>query len=89
MQSDDPEDFLLPVETVLDDIPALALTDEEISRVRQGQSMRFIARQDIDRFDVAGINETTDMVLAIGNDKPIALLRKDGVTLHPVRLFNL
>lgn len=88
-QSSDPDRFLLPVETVLDDIPALALTDDEISRIKQGQTLKLLSRQDISRLDIAGIDETTDLVLAIGDNKPLALLQKDGIQLHPVRVFNL
>ncbi len=89
VQSSDPDRYLLPVETVLDDIPALALTDDEISRIKQGQTLRLLSRQDIDRLDIAGIDETTDLILAIGDNKPLALLQKDGIELHPVRVFNL
>ena len=89
MLSSDPDLYVLPVETVLDDIPALALTDDEIERIRHGQNIRLLSRQDVDRLDVAGIDEMTDLILAIGNNKPIALLKKDGIELHPMRLFNL
>jgi tRNA pseudouridine55 synthase len=88
-QSPDPDRFLLPVETVLDDIPALALTDDEISRIKQGQTLKLLSRQDIGRLDIAGIDETTDLILAIGDNKPLALLERDGIELHPVRVFNL
>jgi len=81
--------YLLPVETVLDDIPALALTDDEIIRIKQGQDIQLLSRQDIDRLDIAGIDEVTDIILAIGDNKPLALLTKNGVKLHPMRLFNL
>ncbi|MEZ0262702.1 MAG: tRNA pseudouridine(55) synthase TruB [Alphaproteobacteria bacterium] len=89
VQSAAPDQVLLPVETVLDDIPALAMTAEEVSRIRQGQTIRFLSRQDIDRFAVAGIDEMTDLVLAIGLNKPVALLEKQGIELHPVKVFNL
>jgi tRNA pseudouridine55 synthase len=88
-QSSDPDRFLLPIETVLDDIPALALTDDEISRIKQGQTLKLLSRQDIGRLDIAGIDETTDLILAIGDNKPLALLERDGIELHPVRVFNL
>jgi hypothetical protein len=38
---------------------------------------------------MAGIDEMTGVILAIGDNKPIALLERDGIELHPVRLFNL
>jgi tRNA pseudouridine55 synthase len=89
MQTSPPDQVLLPVETVLDDIPALAMTEAEVGRIRQGQSIRFISRQDIDRFSVAGVDDMTPVILAIGDNKPVALLAKDGVALHPVKVFNL
>ncbi len=89
VQSADPDQVLLPVETVLDDIPALAMTEAEVSRIRQGQTLKFISRQDADRLSVAGIDENTTLVLAMGDNKPQALLEKDGIALYPVKVFNL
>lgn len=89
MQSATPDQVLMPVETVLDDIPALAMTGSEISRIRQGQTLKFLSRQDVDRLSVAGIDEMTELVLAIGDNKPLALLEKQGIELHPVKVFNL
>jgi tRNA pseudouridine55 synthase len=89
MQSADPDQVLMPVETALDDIPALAMTASEISRIRQGQTLKFLSRPDHDRLAVALIDETTDIILAIGDNKPVALLHKKGIELHPVKVFNL
>lgn len=89
LQSAPADQVLLPVETVLDDIPALAMTDAEIGRIRQGQTLKFISRPDVDRLSVAGVDETTDIVLAVGQNKPIALLQKNGAELHPIKVFNL
>lgn len=89
VQSPNPDQVLLPVETVLDDIPALAMTAEEIGRIRQGQTLKFLSRQDVDRLSVAGIDENTTLVLALGHNKPLALLEKDGIALYPVKVFNL
>ena len=71
------------------DETALALTDDEISRIKQGQTIRLLSRQDIGRLDIAGIDDMTDLILAIGDNKPLALLERDGIELHPVRVFNL
>ena len=89
MQNCTPDQVLMPVETALDDIPALAMTASEISRIKQGQSLKFLSRQDYDRFSVAGIDDLTEIILAIGDDKPVALLRKENAELHPVKVFNL
>jgi len=89
MQSASPDQVLLPVETVLDDIPALAMTDAEISRIRQGQTLKFLSRPDFDRLMVAGVDDMTDLVLAVGDNKPLALLEKNGIELHPIKVFNI
>ncbi len=89
MQNSTPDQVLLPVETALDDIPALAMTAAEITRIRQGQSLKFLSRQDFDRFAAAGIDENSDLVLATGDNQPVALLEKDGAALYPVKVFNL
>lgn len=89
MQSSTPDQVLMPVETVLDDIPALAMTGSEVSRIKNGNSVSFIARPDYDRLVKAGIDEETELVLAKDGVKPLALLEKDGATLHPVKVFNL
>ena len=89
MQSAAADQVLLPVETVLDDIPALAMTDAEISRIRQGQTLKFISRPDYDRLTTAGVDDKTDLVLAIAGNKPLAILEKQGIELHPIKVFNL
>ncbi len=89
MLSSEPSEFLLPVEVALDDIPALTLTDDEAQKIRQGLNIRLLSRQDIDRLDIAGIDRETNIILAISNNKPLALLEKDGIELHSMRLFNL
>lgn len=89
MQSHGPDQVLLPVETVLDDIPALAMTDAEVGRIRQGQTIRFLSRQDADRLATAGLHEDGQIVLGLSDQGPVALLEKRGAELHPVRVFNL
>ncbi len=89
VQNSAPDQVLLPVETALDDIPALAMTAAEITRIRQGQSLKFLSRQDHDRFASAGIDENCDLVLAVGDNQPVALLEKDGAALYPVKVFNI
>ena len=37
----------------------------------------------------AGIDEQSDLILATGDNQPVALLEKDGAALHPVKVFNL
>jgi len=79
-------EHLLPVETALDDIPALALTNTEASRLRSGQTVGLLQRQDRDR-----IREFAPgcMVCAMSAGKLVALTRFDAGELVPVRVMNL
>lgn len=76
---------VLPVETVLDGIPALQLTQQEASRMKQGQKLSFIARPDVERLRKIGEGDA----LAVYNGKAVALVTIEGVEVHPVRIFNL
>jgi tRNA pseudouridine55 synthase len=84
---------LLPVETVLDDIPVLALDDTEARHVKNGQMLTFVARPNIERLIKAGIdvnaNDGGALALASYKGKALAILEVDGVQIHPVRVFNL
>ena len=76
---------LWPVETVLDDIPALAVTGSEANRLRSGQSIALLRRADIDR--LAGLRDGAELcVMAEG--RAVALARRDGATVRPVRVLN-
>ena len=84
------EEALLPVETVLADIPALALSAQEAARLKNGQALTFIARPDIERLDKAGIDwKAGDTALAVLNGTPVALVDIEGANIHPVRVLNL
>jgi len=79
-------EHLLPVETALDDIPALALTDGEASRLRNGQAVSLLRKADLER--IAGLCEG-DTVLVTGQGRPIALTRYAAGEVRPVRVLNL
>jgi tRNA pseudouridine55 synthase len=76
----------LPVEAVLDDIPALDLTDTEANRLRRGQPVG-----PIDRLDPRCIGplESGCIVWARAGGKPVALARFEAGGLRPVRVLNL
>lgn len=84
------QDLLLPLATALDDIPALALTEAEAHRMRHGQSILLVTRQDRARLkglgDGAGDGET---VFASLGETPVALARIDGAEVRPVRVLNV
>jgi len=71
---------LRPIETVLDGIPALAVTDAEGQRLKQGQSVLL-------RGATAPIAE--DAVLVTWGGKPLGIGAIEQGSLKPKRLFNL
>jgi tRNA pseudouridine55 synthase len=79
-------EHLLPVETALDDIPALALTATEAIRLRSGQPVGLLHRHDRDR-----IYELPPggMVRAMAEGRLVALTRFEAGELVPVRVLNL
>jgi tRNA pseudouridine55 synthase len=78
--------YLLPVETALDDIPALALTSVEANRLRSGQPVGLLHRMDLERI---GHLESGALVCAMSGGKPVALARFQGGDLRPLRVLNL
>jgi len=77
---------LLPVATALDDIPALAVNDSEASRLRCGQSVGPIRRQDLERIGQFGSGA---IFCAKSGGQPVALVRLEAGDLRPVRVLNL
>lgn len=74
------EAFLLPVETALDDIPALAMDGNDTAKLRRGQAVLLRGQQ-------APVFE--GHVLATHKGQPVALTEYDRGSLKPVRVFNL
>jgi tRNA pseudouridine55 synthase len=79
-------EHLLPVETALDDIPALALTKTEALRLRRGQPVSMLARSNLSRI---GQLRNGDLLCAMGEDKPVAVARFEAGEVRPVRVLNL
>jgi tRNA pseudouridine55 synthase len=77
---------VLPIETALDDIPALALTATEAVRLRSGQPVGLLHRQDRDR--IRGF-APGGMVCAMSEGRLVALTRFEAGELVPVRVMNL
>jgi tRNA pseudouridine55 synthase len=76
---------LLPIETALDDIPALALTEDEAHRLRHGQSVVPLLAADRARIDQLG---TGAMVRATTGQTLVALAEIVAGGLRPVRVIN-
>jgi tRNA pseudouridine55 synthase len=79
-------EHLLPVETALDGIPALPLTDDEASRLRRGQTVPIFRASDRERL---GDLREGDMLCAISSGTPVAISRIQGGCVCPVRVLNL
>ena len=78
---------LLPVETALDGIPALALTDEEAFSLKQGRPVVLLPRQvKTLRERLQGDQRT---VSATAGGRLVALCEMRAGRLNPVRVFNL
>ena len=80
------EQKLLPVETALDDIPALAVTESEAIRLKNGQPVSLLRKVDLQR--IAEF-DNGDTVLAKTRTKPIALVRYAAGEVKPFRVLNL
>ncbi|WP_207455825.1 tRNA pseudouridine(55) synthase TruB [Azospirillum sp. SYSU D00513] len=84
------ERLLLPIETALDDIPALALTEAEAHRLKHGQTVALLTRQDQERLAALQASAGADgAVIALFAGKPVALARVEGAEVRPVRVLNL
>ena len=85
---------LLPVETALDDIPALAVTDEDAFRLAQGRSIVLLPRQ-VDALRerlvprTVGGEDASRVVQARRRDQLVALGELRAGRVEPFRIFNL
>jgi tRNA pseudouridine55 synthase len=76
---------ILPIETALADIPALALSADEATRLRNGQAVPIMRPADRDTLNDVIEDEP---ILATAGGKSVALVRADGIQIRPVRVFN-
>ena len=79
---------LRPVKTVLDDIPDLAVTENDAVNLKHGRAIA------LSSYDVAGsvrglVKAADDLILATYEDKALALCEVREDALHPKRVFNL
>jgi len=77
---------LLPVETALDDIPALALTEAEGCSLRQGRPIP--ALPVMTRSTSAELGQGV-VVCAMAGGRPVALAQIRGAEIRPLRVLNL
>ena len=77
---------LLPVETVLDDIPALALTEREARKLSHGQAIPVLPVASRSPFKNIGQG---DVVRAMVEGRLVALATIKGGEIRPFRVINL
>ena len=84
-------DYVIPVMTVLDDIPALAITEQEAQKLRFGQTFSLDNDRSYMFSKPAKANESSAPItgLAAVGKLPIALVRLDKQIVSPVRVLNL
>ena len=78
--------YLLPVETVLDDIPALALTEQEAHRLKHGQGVPILPV--VQRSPLREISQG-DVVQVTANGTLVALAQITGGEIRPFRVMNI
>ena len=87
--------YLLPLATALDDIPALAISETQASRLKQGQAICINApfsnpsmEATMEAIAGSAMGSATTKLLANCGDTPIAICQWQGKQIHPVRVFN-
>ncbi len=91
-QEKDLNGVVLPLQTVLDDIPALALKDQEAALMKNGNAISLLSKTDLARLEALGIDWRSDDIttaLATFDDLAFAMVEIEGARIHPVRVFNL
>ncbi len=80
--SADAFEALHPVSTALDDIPALAITEDDATRLRRGQKI------EVDQSTI--VSDADDVVMtAIYQGQLVAMVSLRHTTASPIRVFNL
>jgi tRNA pseudouridine55 synthase len=79
-------EHLLPLETALDDIPALALTEDEVRALRCGQAVTRL--RPLDRAPLDAITDGAT-IRATSNGRLVALVAVEAGLIRPVRVMNL
>ena len=86
---------LLPVETALDDIPALAVTEEDAFRLKQGRPIVLVPRQvealrpRLTQPRIVGGQDASRTVSATLGGRIVALCDMRAGRLNPTRVFHL
>lgn len=84
---------LLPLESALDDIPALYLNQAEAVKLKNGNRLSFVSKPDTQRLLSIGVQISNQndpaVLLACFEDSPLGLVEVKGIHIQPVKMFNL
>lgn len=82
---------LHPVETALDDIPALAIGEADVAKIRSGQAapVRGTAFSTAEALLEDAGDEPPVVLLKSSSGKPVAMAELKLGSFHPLRVFNL
>ncbi|NKB20436.1 MAG: tRNA pseudouridine(55) synthase TruB [Alphaproteobacteria bacterium] len=83
-----PSDYLLAVETALDDIPALALNEAQADHLRHGRPVR-VQDSGGRSFVETGSLVEGDVLCAMADGQPVALARFADGEIRAVRVLNI
>ena len=74
---------------MLDDIPALVLSEVEARQIKQGQKIQLNSLEFRNQFKTKYPNyQTFDKVYAIRDNNPIALIKIENGIVKPTRIIN-
>ncbi|HPF78354.1 MAG TPA: tRNA pseudouridine(55) synthase TruB [Alphaproteobacteria bacterium] len=91
-QEKDLSGVVLPLQTVLDDIPVLALKDQEATMLKNGNGISLLSKSDLSRLEGIGVDWKSDDIftaLATYDDRALAMIEICGAKIQPVRVFNV
>ena len=80
----DLSEVLLGIDSALDDILALPVSEKEAALLRNGQVLSFVSKADFHR-----IEAIEGEALAVVDGKPVAIVQIDRAQVKPARVFNL
>jgi len=80
-----PNGLVLPVESMLDDIPALEVDSSNFAKLRQGQGVSIFA---IPGAKTLAMQASDQPVALMHDSKVVAICRMESGLLKPVRVFN-
>lgn len=85
------DDALLPIETALDDIPALAVDEKEASTLLNGGFIRFFSNHDLNRLTKAGISfdKDNEQIVFAYASKPVGMVKITGAEIRPYKMLNV